>query len=173
MGAPLSICSSVRRSAMQAEPRQRSWLDTVPEPMIVPAAERARLGGMGDQLRKGERHVLAGIGCAEVRAVELDQQRQMQLAVLPGVAQFVGRHRHGRKGASGLGLEEAETLGQFGRDQVAQATRRSPASAGGCASRGLCASQPIGTSPVITATSPSKSMPQASSRGSDGIARAR
>ena len=44
----------------------------------------------------------------------------MQLAAGPGLAQLVRRHRDRRKGRGRLGLEEAEILGQLGRDQVAQ-----------------------------------------------------
>ena len=36
-GSPCSIVSSMRRSAMQQEPFERSVFETVPEPMIVPA----------------------------------------------------------------------------------------------------------------------------------------
>jgi hypothetical protein len=43
------------------------------------------------------------------------------LAVAPGGAEFVGRHRHRREGRGRLGLQETETLGQFGGNQVAQA----------------------------------------------------
>ncbi len=35
-------------------------------------------------------------------------------------AQFVGRHGDRREGAGGLGLEEAEILGQFGRNEIAK-----------------------------------------------------
>jgi hypothetical protein len=41
-------------------------------------------------------------------------------AALPGVAQFVGRHRHRAEGGGRLALQEAEALGQLGRHQVAQ-----------------------------------------------------
>ena len=45
----------------------------------------------------------------------------MQLAAVPGLAEFVRRDRDRREGRGRLRLEEAETLGQFGRDQTAQA----------------------------------------------------
>ena len=64
------------------------------------------------------------LGAPNASPLQRDLQRQMHLAIAPGLAQFVRRHRHGRKGAGGLGLEEAEVLGQFRRDQIAQADSR-------------------------------------------------
>src|SRR5579859_998639 len=82
--------------------------------------QRTGPGGMGDQGREVEGHVDARIGLAEQFAVQMGQQRQMQLAAVPGVAERVRRHRHRREGRGGLGLEEAETFGQLVGDQAAQ-----------------------------------------------------
>ncbi len=69
---------------------------------------------------KREGHVDAGVGPAERLAVERSQQRQMQLAVTPGGAEFVRRHGDGGECRRRLAVEEAETLGQLGRDEIAQ-----------------------------------------------------
>ena len=94
-------------------------------------------------------------------------QRQVQLAAVPGIAQLVGRDRDRREGAWPACLEEAEALGQLGRDQVAQRHVVERASPAGCACAPPRRAMPIGTSSVITATSASKSMPQASSASDD------
>ena len=47
-------------------------------------------------------------------------QRQVHLAVVPGIAQFVRRHGDGRKGARRFGLEKAEVLGKFCGDEIAK-----------------------------------------------------
>ena len=73
----------------------------------------------------------------------------------------------GEKAEDGLRLEEAEALGELGRDEVAQrhvVDQHDQADRG----RGLLRDAPIGTSPVITAISASKSMPQASSGSAIG-----
>ena len=57
-------------------------------------AQVARLGGVRDQVAKTEHHVDTGIRLADLRAIPRDAQGQMQLAVLPGIAQFIRRHRH-------------------------------------------------------------------------------
>ena len=91
------------------------------------------------------------------------QQRQMHLAVAPMRAQFVRRHRHRRKRRRRLRLKKTEPLLQFLRNQIAQADvvdqHQQPDMR-----RAACAGDtPICTSPVIAATSPSISMPHASS----------
>ena len=83
--------------------------------------QRARLRGMRNEIGEAEGGIDAGIGAAERLAVVIDHQRQMDDAARPRIAQFVGRHRDRAERAGGLGLEEAEALGQFARDQAAQA----------------------------------------------------
>src|SRR3546814_6919764 len=73
------------------------------------------------QRREVESHVLARLGTAKGRAVQRDQQRQMQPAAVPGVAQLVRRHGHRRAARRRLRLEEAEALGELAGHQVAQA----------------------------------------------------
>ncbi|VXC98092.1 conserved hypothetical protein [Sphingomonas sp. 8AM] len=85
-----------------------------------PRTQRARPGGMRDQRPEVESHVLARLGTAERRAVHLDQQAAVQLAVTPPLAQRRRCHEHRREGRGRLGLQKAEPLGEFGRDQVAQ-----------------------------------------------------
>ena len=75
---------------------------------------------MGNQLAEVEGHVHPGVGLAKQFAVEVNHQGQVQLAVLPGIAQLVGRDGHGAEGAGRFALEKAKTLGQFCRNQVAQ-----------------------------------------------------
>ncbi len=94
----------------------------------------------------------------------------MKLAAVPGIAQLVRGHRDRREGRGRLRLEEAKTLGEFGRDQAAQ---RDVVDEHDKADRARASSPmaPIGTSPTTTAISPSMSTPQASSAIDDRIAR--
>ncbi len=75
---------------------------------------------MGDQLGEVELHVVAGFGSAEPGAVDVRHQRQMQLAVAPGIVQLVGGDEHRRQRRTRLGLHETKALGELGRNQVAQ-----------------------------------------------------
>ncbi len=102
------------RSAILALVRDRARADDAAR------AERAGLGGVGDQIGEGEGRVLAHFGAAEGFAIVIDGERQMDHAVLPGVAQLVGGDADRREGARGLGLEEAEALGELAGDQPAQ-----------------------------------------------------
>jgi hypothetical protein len=95
-------------------------LDTVPEPMIEPSTEFRVLAQVRDERAEIEGHVDAGIGAAEGLAVEIDLERAVELAALPPLAEFRGGNEDGREGRGGLGLEEAEALGEFARDKVAQ-----------------------------------------------------
>ena len=47
-------------------------------------------------------------------------ERQVHLAVVPCVAQFVGRDGNRRKTRRGLALQKTEAFAEFGGDQVAQ-----------------------------------------------------
>ncbi|MNK74606.1 hypothetical protein D3C87_941250 [compost metagenome] len=85
-----------------------------------PGDQGAGLGQMGDQNAEVEGHVDARVGLAELCAVQLDQKLARQLAVLPAIPEFIRRDEDGRQGAGGLGLDEAEALGQFAGDQVAE-----------------------------------------------------
>src|SRR3546814_14439137 len=49
-----------------------------------------------------------------------DAQRAVQLAVPPALAERRGRHEHRRHRGRWLRLEEAESLGEFRRDEAAQ-----------------------------------------------------
>ena len=125
--------------------------------------QRSRLRRVRDQLREIELHVDAGLGRAEPFAIDVGQQRQVQLVVAPGIAQFVRGHEDRRQGRARLRLQEAEALGQFARDQVAQAdTSLTRPTSWMCAAAcsGVTA---IGTSSVMTTISASRSMPWASS----------
>ncbi len=70
-GAPLSIVSSMRRSAMQAEPDVAGPVRHGARADDGAGRQRTGLGGMGDQLREIERHVDAGVGRAELLAVQV------------------------------------------------------------------------------------------------------
>ena len=87
-------------------------------------AERPGLGRMGDQGREIEGHVRARIGLAEGRSVEGGEQGQVQLAAVPGIAEFVGGDGDGREGRGGLGVEEAESLRQLRRESGSAGRRR-------------------------------------------------
>src|SRR3546814_3543479 len=72
-------------------------------------AEPPGARGVGDQRREVESHVLARLGTAKGRAVQRDQQRQMQPAAVPGVAQLVRRHGHRRAARRRLRRSEEHT----------------------------------------------------------------
>ena len=75
---------------------------------------------MGDEAGEIEGGVQRRIGAAEGGAVEVDAERQVDEAVLPVGAEFVGRDGDRGEGAGGFGLEEAEALGKFAGDEAAQ-----------------------------------------------------
>jgi hypothetical protein len=76
---------------------------------------------MGHQLGEVELHVDAGLRRAEPAPLTWVSKGRCSLAVLPGLAKLVGRHEHRRQRRTRLRLQEAETLGQLVRNQVAQA----------------------------------------------------
>src|SRR3990167_6955799 len=84
-------------------------------------AQVARLGHVGDQLAEVEGHLGARVAHADLAAVPGGLHGEVHAAMVPGVAQLVQCDGHGAEGGGGLALEETETLGQLGRDQVAQA----------------------------------------------------
>src|SRR3989344_3035142 len=84
-------------------------------------AQVARLGHVGDQLAEVEGHLGARVAHADLAAVPGGLHGEVHAAMVPGVAQLVQCDGHGAEGGGGLALEEPETLGQLGRDQVAQA----------------------------------------------------
>ena len=95
-------------------------METVPEPISDPAPDAPGLGQMRDQHPEIEGAFLARLGATERLAVQIDAQRQVELAVLPRLAQRCGGDEHRREMAGRLGLDEAETLGQFAGDEIAQ-----------------------------------------------------
>ncbi len=104
---PPAIVSIARRSEMQVDPTT-TWLtlDTVPEPMTVPAG-RSRVRAACDQVVEAIGHRIAA-RAAEPHAVDLGRQRLAYAALLPIVAQLVGHQRKRRDRAGGLGLHPAE-----------------------------------------------------------------
>lgn len=94
---------------------------------------------MGYQTAEVEVHVDAGIGRAQAPAVERGHQRQVQLAAAPVRAQLIGRGQHRGQGRGRLGLQEAEALGDLGRDQVAQRDIVGQADQAHRAERSFCA----------------------------------
>ena len=103
-----------RRPRPPACPARRpGLLETVPEPMIVPAPSGRVLAAWAISVAEIEGHVDAGIGRPNGLPFRSTMQRPVQLAAVPGVAQLVGRHRHRREGRGRLRLEEAEALGQL------------------------------------------------------------
>ncbi|HOX91719.1 MAG TPA: hypothetical protein PLC54_02270, partial [Spirochaetales bacterium] len=67
---------------------------------------------MGDELAKVEGHLGPGLAHADFAAIPGRLQRQVDAALVPGVAQFVQRHGHGTEGGGRFALEKAKTLGQ-------------------------------------------------------------
>jgi hypothetical protein len=75
--------------------------------------DSARPPGVGEQLAEVKDHVDAGVWPAAGPTIDMHPQRQVQLAVQPGVAKFVGGYRYRREGAGWLGLKEAKAFGQL------------------------------------------------------------
>ena len=76
---------------------------------------------MRDQLAEVEGHLRSGVAQADLAAVPGALQPQVHAAVLPGSADLVERDGHRAECGGRLALEKAEALGEFGRNQVAQA----------------------------------------------------
>ena len=82
--------------------------------------QRARSGGMGEQLVEAELHVLAAFGLAEELLFVVGNQGAVNLATAPGVTELIRRHRHRREGRARLARHEAEPLAELRRNEVAQ-----------------------------------------------------
>src|ERR671914_2698160 len=82
------------------------------------SAETPGSRGVRDERPEIEGHIRPGVRLAEQLAVHRGEQRQMDLAVMPRLAQLVGRHRHRRERRRRFGLEESEALGELGRCEV-------------------------------------------------------
>ena len=76
---------------------------------------------MGQERAKVEGHFLASFRRTERLVVDQREQRQLQLATVPGRPKLVRRHRDRREGRRRLRLQEAEALRELGRNEVAQA----------------------------------------------------
>src|SRR5439155_4732845 len=81
-------------------------------------AEIAGIGKVLDESAEVESHVDPGVGAAERLPVQIALEGTVELAVLPARAELLGRHEDRRQSRSGLGLEEAEPLAEFGGDKV-------------------------------------------------------
>ena len=66
-------------------------------------------------------HLGAGVAHADLAPIPGRLQGQVQPAAVPGLAQFVQRDRDRAERRGRFALQKAEALGQFVRDQVAQA----------------------------------------------------
>src|SRR3546814_520940 len=58
------------------------------------STKRPGLGGVGNELGKIELHVVAGLGRAEPRTVDVAVQRQVHRAIAPGIAKLIGSHQY-------------------------------------------------------------------------------
>ena len=124
------MVSIVRISAMQEYPTPPSLMglpgppsslfEIVPDPMTLPAPRGRDFAAWAISWPKSNVIVDAGVRLAKWLVVEEGQQRQVQLAVAPGIAQLVRRDCNRRKSAGGLRLEEAESFCEFAGNQVPQ-----------------------------------------------------
>ena len=73
---------------------------------------------MGNQARQVKCIIHTGVRRPQFYPVHGGVQGQVDLAAVPGRAQFVRRDCHRRKRGMGLGLIKSELFGQFRRDQV-------------------------------------------------------
>jgi hypothetical protein len=94
---------------------------TVPLPTMLPARRRSGLGDVRDQLAEVEGHLGACVGVADLPAIPVALDGQVQPAALPRGAHLVRRDRQRSERGRGLALQEAEALGQFGGYEIAQA----------------------------------------------------
>ena len=102
-------------------PPSASRLETVPEPMMVPAASGRVLAAWAISVGKSKVMSTPAHRPAEGLAVDEDQQRQMRACRRPRPCPARPASPRRARRPRRLGLEEAEALGEFGRDQVAQA----------------------------------------------------
>ena len=112
----------VRISARQLDPAARSRLETVPEPMMVPAASGRVLRRVGDQAREVEIHIHTGVGVPGrmSRSFKCTISGRPSLPPSQAAPSSFRRHRDGCEGRARLADHEAEALGQLRRDQPAQ-----------------------------------------------------
>ncbi len=110
LGLPSRSVSTVRRSAKQEAPRLVSLVGDGAGADDGARRQRASLGRMRHQLGEIELHVLTRLRRTEPLAIDMRQQRQMQLVATPVIAQFVRRDEHRRQRRARLGLEKAEAL---------------------------------------------------------------
>ena len=73
---------------------------------------------MGDQPGQIESIIHARVGRPQLYTVHGGMQGQVDLAAVPGIAQFIRRDRDRSECGPGLGLVETELLGQLCRYQV-------------------------------------------------------
>src|SRR5437762_3006225 len=74
-----------------------------------------------DQLAEVERHLLAGVAEAGAVPVPGALEVEVEAPALPGGAELVRRYRDRAERRRRLALEEAEALGELGRNEVSQA----------------------------------------------------
>src|SRR3546814_16275233 len=72
------------------------------------STKRPGLGGVGNELGKIELHVVAGLGRAEPRTVDVAVQRQVHRAIAPGIAKLIGSHQYRTQRRTRLGLQKSE-----------------------------------------------------------------
>src|SRR5450755_2258647 len=75
---------------------------------------------MRQELVKTETHVYARVRPAKKFAVDMADERQVQLAVAPSVRKLIGGRRDSGKCGRGLRLQEAKALGKLARNEIAQ-----------------------------------------------------
>jgi hypothetical protein len=87
-----------------------SLFDTVPEPTMLPARAARLRATCATSCGKSNTMSVRRRRLAHLAAVPDGRHRQVHLAVAPGVAELVGRHRDRRERGRRLALEEAEAL---------------------------------------------------------------
>ena len=114
------MVSIVRTSARQDEPIARSWLETVPEPTIVPAASGRVLAACAIRRPKSNCISTPASGWPSSWPLIDERSAPCSLPSRQASPSASGRDRDRRAGAARLALEEAEALGELVRDQAAQ-----------------------------------------------------
>ncbi|MDT4853289.1 hypothetical protein FQZ97_875500 [compost metagenome] len=159
-GAPCSIFSITRRSAMQAEPAARATLLTVPEPTMQPAVSRRVRAACATSWPKWK-FISPPCGSPKRSPFHCTCSRICTRPSRQAPPSSSGVTATGAKAVEGLACRKPKPVfiscGPNARrlQSLICTTRRTQASA-------ASGDTPMGTGPVTTPNSPSKSMPSAS-----------
>ena len=162
LGAPSSMVSIVRISARHAEPRDRSALEIVPEPMMVPAPSGRVRAAWAISWGKSKFMSVPALGVPISLPLCSTMMSAVTLAPSHAVPKASGVTAAGANDVGGLDWKKPNPLPSSPGIRLRRLTSLQMVTSLMWLAA-ICGLTPIGTSSVITATSASKSMPQSSS----------